>query len=327
MSWIWAVVLTACMLCSPVWSADDDGIRIAPYRDGKDAAISLTFDDGWKQQVENTLAVLQPLGIRGTFFFMPLAMEQNPGSHASWQRARELQEAGHEIGTHAKVKPHLHEVDPETLDRIVNGGHDLIAEKTGVHPVSFARPGGTKVTPAVEKVVRERHAFIRKPNKLGAKVVAYGQTDWRPWREERERAKIEETIAEGGWRIAVIHGIHSGYSSFPERDGFRNICEFIVSQEERLWIAPMGEVGRYVTARDACTLTIAARDARGCTVSLACPDPDAERFAKTLTVIIPAQGDNATAQGADGSQLPVQRRDGEFLVDVPTGGGLVRVSW
>jgi len=40
----------------------------------------------------------------------------------------------------------------------------LIAEKTGIPPVSFALPGGSKAAPEIKAKIYEKPAFIRKPN-------------------------------------------------------------------------------------------------------------------------------------------------------------------
>ena len=325
--------LALCLSASlpPNVEAAAKGPHVARYRHDRDAAFSFTFDDGWKVQVENTLAIIDPLEIKGTFFLMPLAMKKRPQNHPSWERVREIQANGHEIGTHAKVRPRLHESDGETLDRIINGGHDLIAEKTGVPPVSFAKPGGSKFTPKVAEVVYENHAFVRRPNTFAkeAQVVGYGHHKWRPWKEARERRRVEKTIAEHKWRVAYVHAIIKGYAAFPSKDAFRSICTYLKEQarQGRLWIAPMGTVGRYIAARRESDLKVHEFGAGSCRFSLSCPDTKRDLFTEPLTVVVPAQVTDARAETVGGEALPVQIREDSVLVDVLPGSGPVEVKW
>lgn len=298
-----------------------DQPTIEPYRYGKAAALSLTFDDGWRGQVEDTVAVLEPHGLRGTFFVMPLAMEHRPQNHTSWERLAELLAAGHEVGTHATVKPRLHELDAESLAAIVDGGHQLIVDRLGVEPVCFALPGGTRPTEAVLAAVARQHPFLRNPNVFGARVMAYGELGHRPWKGARERAAIERTIADGGWRIAVIHGIHNGYAAFPEDDGFDQLCRFIASQDQ-LWVAPMGEVARYRRAVEVAELSVEAVDARSLRVRLSVPEDQRELLTLPLTLRVPG----GVGASQDGSELTVVPGDDAMLVEVVPDGRAVLIT-
>lgn len=305
-------------------------LRIATYAGNRQAAFSLTFDDGWRGEVEDAVAVLEPLGLKGTFFFMPLAMEKSPQSHASWERANELQAMGHEIGTHATVSPRLHECDAAGLDKIVNGGWQLINDKTGVAPVSFALPGKSHMTDAVKAVIYQKHYFVRRPNTFGklARVMMWGDLSWRQWTVEREQKGIEKTIAAGGWRIATIHGIASGFARFKGgKQEFAQICSWIKDQEERLWIAPMGTVGRYIAARNTCSIDAVKHSAASCSFELSCPADKKELFTQALTVVIPVAADLVRADDANGKALPARVHKQQILVDVVPGSGPVNVAW
>ncbi len=322
-------IVSIAALTLPLESAEME-IRIAKFKGDRGGAFSFTFDDGWAHQVENAVEALDPLDLKGTFFFMPLAMEASPKSHATWKRSRELQANGHEIGTHAKVAPKLHECSAEELENIINKGHALIESKTGHAPISFALPGGSQLTDAVRDVIYQRHAFVRKPNTYPdeAEVVAYGSVGKRKWKSENEQAKIQATIKNGKWRIAVIHAIVKGYAPFPNKAVFRQHCEWIKQQEDDLWIAPMGVVGRYVQARKLAKLQLHTQSKNSCSFTLRVPEELRAQLTEPLTIVVPIEGRVVEAEAkTERATLPVQIKDQHILLDVPVQSGMLTLTW
>lgn len=315
-------------------SKDEKMPTVAPYRGNCRGAVSLTFDDGWRGQVENTIEIIDPLGIRGTFFLIPLQME-NPKvapNKVTWQRVRELMATGHEMGTHGAVREKLHEADDERLDVLVNESWRLIKEHSGVAPVSYARPGGSKFTDRVVAKVREHHWFLRAESQLpNVKQFHYGNNPRRgKWNDEKTRQQIQEHTGSGGWCIATIHAIVAGYMPFDSKDVFRDHCRWLVSQKETIWTAPMGDVGRYVMTRDAAKLKVLQQGDTSVRFTLASDVEPADVLRVPLTVVIPAPGatEARAATGKDGGEaLEATIRDGSILVDVMPDGGETTVTW
>lgn len=292
----------------------------------------MTFDDGFRHQVNNTLEIIEPLGIRGTFFLIPNLME-GPNQRAkmiTYEEAKKLMARGHEVGTHGSIQERLQDASEAEVRENVNGGWKLLKENTGVAPVSYAEPGGSNVVGRFPEVVREHHFFMRSGSRLPrARTIGYGNTDRRTWTDERTRARIEKLIEEGGWGIPVVHAIVEGWSPFKSKDEFRKHCEWIKSREEDLWIAPMGEVGRYVFQREAAKLTIRSRDNHSTVFSLSHSLEPSSVFNMAMTVVIPFQGvSEATAHTLeDGKDLHVITAPDKILVEVPVDGKPVRVQW
>ena len=321
-------VLLLCTLFGASCMSAELDVKIADYKGAKGGAISLTFDDGWRKEVKDALSIIDPLEIKGTFFFMPHAMEKSPKSHATWADAKNMQANGHEIGTHDKVKPRLHELDKKTLSKKVNSAYQLIIDKTGVVPVSFALPGGTKPTDIVKEVVYQKHAFIRKPNTFSdiAEVTAYGNAGRKKWDLQREQGKIEEVIANGKWRVPVIHAIAGGgYAPFPSKQAFKDYCEWLHAQRERIWIAPMGTVARYIKARKTAKIHITKLDKNSVTFSVAVPEELRELCAEALSIIVPIKKAGADISVSGGESY--KATDDAVLVDVIPDGRDVSVSW
>ena len=321
-------LLTSVAIATSLNAADAGEPYIAPYFNDKQAAMSFTFDDGFKGQVDNTLEIIDPLGIRGTFFVIPSRMDQNKGS-INWAQAKAMQATGHEIGTHDAVKPRLHELTQDEVRQKVNGGADLIEQNTGVRSVSFAMPGGSKDTDEVMAVINEQHYFFRNPSYLpNVKRVAYGSEGKRKWEDEKTRKEIEGVIANGQWYIPVVHAIVKGYSPFKSKEEFKTHCEWVVSQEDVLWVAPMGEVGRYVFERDAAQLEIVEKSSDKLAFKLTHTLPDKVVFDHPLTVVIPVAS-VTSAEAMDANRNPVEAsvKDGKVLINAKPNGEVIWVRW
>ncbi len=304
-------------------NAGDSFPLIARFSGNARAAISLTFDDGFRREVADARSVIEPLGIRGTFFVMPLAMESTPGNFVSWDDLKMMQEFGHEVGTHARIRPRLHEVDADTVSGIVNGGWRLIRDHTGIAPVSFAYPGGTdQNAPEVRAIIAENHPFVRERSRS----VGYGSAGRRVWTLERGQARVEKAIEEGEWIIPVIHAIVKGYSPFNSVEEFRTHCEWLVTQKDQLWIAPMGTVARYVEARDQSKIEILHRGDRELRFALE-SELDPALYNQPLTVLLPELPGDAPAATTAAGSLPLRKTPDGFQLELSLGSGPVTLTW
>ncbi len=322
-------ILLTLSLSPVIWSESSKPMTsptLALYPQDRKAALSLTFDDGFLMEVNDTVEILDPLGLKGTFFIIPEGMGEGvEGSEMfiSWERAKKMSDDGHEIGTHGFTKTKLHEASDEQLDQLVNGSRQTIIEKIGVTPISYAAPGGSNAKdPRVNAKVLENHFFLRGGS------LPYGNRPNRPWSDEATRAKLLEATKTGEWHTAVIHSIVGGYTPFDSKDAFREHCEWLKSQDEVLWVAPMGDVGRYVRAREKATLELLANKERSVQIRVTSTAEPKAAFSGPLTVVIPAAGaKTASATTEDGKSLPTKVRADDVLVDVSIDGSPVLVTW
>lgn len=322
-------ILPSLVLLSAVSVAFGDGPHIARYRNDAKAAFSYTFDDCFRHEVQDIVSVIRPLGIRGTFLVMPFEMEKNPTNFITWADMRALRAEGNEIGTHAGGTPKLHEADDAEASRVINGGWERIRDNLGVAPVSFAYPGGSRNDDLrVQAIVAQRHPFVRGQVKGCSKIEGYGSVSGlREWTPEKAQARILEAEKNGEWITAMVHSIINGYSPFKSVEEFRQHCEWLVAQGDALWMAPFGEVSRYVGERDAAELKNVKCGSGTCEFELFCGAQPAELYNEPLTVVIPAAGAvSASAQTASGS-LPAILRNGNILIDVLPSAGTVSVEW
>ncbi|MBL8067414.1 MAG: polysaccharide deacetylase family protein [Armatimonadetes bacterium] len=117
-------------------------------RKGLDRAVALTFDDAFLSMLDNGVPVLQSCGVKATIYAVSEKVGASAdweGCHgeplASWERLREAQSAGMEIGnhtaTHASFKSLDYAAQVEEIKRC-----DSRLREEGLNPLTFCLPYG-----------------------------------------------------------------------------------------------------------------------------------------------------------------------------------------
>ena len=101
-------------------------------------AIALTFDDGPSESTPEILDVLARHGAVATFFQCGANVERLPAI------AREVREAGHEIGNHSHTHPLLCFRSPAFIEGELRRAQEAIARHTGATPEWFRAPFGAR---------------------------------------------------------------------------------------------------------------------------------------------------------------------------------------
>jgi peptidoglycan/xylan/chitin deacetylase (PgdA/CDA1 family) len=107
--------------------------------------IILSFDDGWKSQIEYALPVLQKHRAKAVFYVFTNPIDHRNPRWMSWDDVRALDHAGFEIGSHTLTHPYLTRIaGDDELDRELVMSKRRLEEELG-HPVpAFAYPFGAK---------------------------------------------------------------------------------------------------------------------------------------------------------------------------------------
>jgi peptidoglycan/xylan/chitin deacetylase (PgdA/CDA1 family) len=151
------------------------GVRFTPrlVGVGRRGHVALTFDDG--PDLESTpefLAVLDELGWRATFFMLGEMARRAPNV------ARDVADAGHEIGVHGDVHGNMLRRTPRAAADDIARAYDTIADLTGVVPRWFRPPFGIS-----------SYASLRAARRFGMTTVLW--TTWgRDWRREATPASV-----------------------------------------------------------------------------------------------------------------------------------------
>jgi peptidoglycan/xylan/chitin deacetylase (PgdA/CDA1 family) len=103
--------------------------------------VVLTFDDGWENQYEYALPLLETFGVTATFFIFTNA----PGhTHfMTWEQVKDLDARGMTIGAHTKTHPYLPNItDPARLRDEIVGSKNVLERVLGKEVRFFAYPFG-----------------------------------------------------------------------------------------------------------------------------------------------------------------------------------------
>lgn len=130
-----------------------------------DQLFVLTFDDGYRDVYTNGFPVLKERGLPFTLYLATESIESGvpltPGGHAeplTWDQIGEMYDTGlATIGAHTHRHVDLRHAADRSIAEELDTSDDLILDRLGVQPTTFAYPWGYW-SPAADSHVRERYS-------------------------------------------------------------------------------------------------------------------------------------------------------------------------
>jgi len=242
---------------------------------GAKAALSFTLDEGLAEPYNLLMPQVEAQGWKMSFF----VYTQQADQEKAWNLIIQAHKNGHEVANHTFSHPDLTKLSAAQIDNELKLGNDALKKHLGAGAAlqSFAYPY-EETNSNVWKVVQMYHRYARggdggkpvPPNPLelnDAKNPNWGDlaakantsdiplANWNSW--------IDTTVKSGKWFIEEWHGVCNNAKTVcggwkPRTiDEFRKHFAHIKSFGSDLWVAPMGQVGRYIEEREnAPTFTI-----------------------------------------------------------------------
>ena len=288
-------------------SAQPLTVRVAPYYQGRNAALSLTFDDGLQEHFTLLRPELNRRGLRATFAIvgskvggvMHSSQDTTTGVGGTpcmtWEMGRQLGYEGHGIGSHGWEHKNVTKLSAERLRHEVQLNDSIIREQTGRFPMCYFYPGNQKDAAAVAFCERDRVGSRTFQTSIGSKR----DTAWlRKW--------LDGLLSRGEWGVGMTHGITTGYDHFADAQTLWRFLDDVAARQDSLWVAPFGEVSAYVSERDNIELRVSRKDdyVEVCPVSTL----RADNYQQPLTLIV--AGSSVRSARQNGHRLHVYRKNG-----------------
>ena len=240
------IALSSSVACTVV-----DDARITAFRDGRRAAVSLTFDDGILDHYTMVAPNLDSLGLRGTFWVNGHSIEQGEVNYAprlTWQMCREMSDRGHEISNHSWSHPNLTNLSEEQLREEVRRNDDAIEAATGKRPITFCYPYNAQ-NELVARVCHEGRIGTRDFQEAQGQVNS-GSTP------ESLRTWLDRVIAAGEWGVTMTHGIHHGWDQWEDENVLWDFYKELAGRRDEVWIDTFAAVCAYVQEREHTTIVV-----------------------------------------------------------------------
>lgn len=233
------------------------------WPDGKQMAISLTFDDARPSQVDAGTELLNQYGVKATFVVVPSSVEKRLDG---WKKAVA---DGHEIGNHTLYHPcsgnfpwsrqtALENYTLKQMKKELTDANKRIEELLGTKPTVFAYPCGAtfvgrgKNTKSYVPLIAELFIAGRGWLDEGPNDPAFCdfaqltgmEMDGKDFDQILPLLKNAKNT--GAWLVLAGHEMGESGSQTTRLSMLKKLIEYAQDPANGIWIAPMGTVAKYV---------------------------------------------------------------------------------
>jgi peptidoglycan/xylan/chitin deacetylase (PgdA/CDA1 family) len=244
------------------------GYEIGRWRGFKKAAFTISFDDNYRYQVVYATPIINAHNYKATYFLVTNRIGK--GWAPGWDTVNMLASEGHEIASHSKNHAdfvHLSN-DPSCADSMrheFRDSRDSINARVPVQKCeTFAWPGG-EVDDSAINVGKKYYMACRGsidryeyPDPANPYNI-YSQHIYSDTPLAAVNGYIDTIKMLDGWLVERWHGFRvehdtNGYEPVPISE-FQDHMDYVSQNEDSLWIAPLGQVMKYIRERDTSILS------------------------------------------------------------------------
>ncbi len=258
---LFLIILSVFLSSDILFAQQSESIFFWP--EGKQIAISLSFDDARASQVDVGTALLNKYGVKGTFYVVPNSVKQRL---EGWKKAVE---SGHEIGNHSFNHPCTGNFPWSRQKAIENYSlkqmrselilaNKAIKELLGVEAEVFAYPCGqtyigrgsdTKsYVPVVSKLFLSGRGWLDEgpnaPQFCDLAQLTGMEMDGKDFNQILPL--IENAKKSGAWLVLAGHEMGTSGNQTTRLSMLEKLIEYSQDPKNGIWIAPVGTVAKYI---------------------------------------------------------------------------------
>ncbi|MEM9673978.1 MAG: polysaccharide deacetylase family protein [Bacteroidota bacterium] len=233
------------------------------WPEGKQVAVSLSFDDARPSQVDVGTPLFDRYGVKATFYLVPSGVERR------LEKWKEAAQAGHEMGNHSVNHPcsgnftwardkAIEEYSLAQMRQELTQASEQIETLLGVKPTEFAYPCGQtyvgrgETTQSYVPVIAELFSTGRgwldeAPNDPA--FCDMTQLMGMPMDEldfPAVKAIIESAKQNGHWVVLAGHDIGDSGRQITRAVMLEQLMKYAQDPVNGVWIAPVGTVASYI---------------------------------------------------------------------------------
>jgi peptidoglycan-N-acetylglucosamine deacetylase len=350
MRWLMALAVAAVVARGGYAQSEAPKVTIARWSGDRMAAISLTFDDAMKTQLENVAPILKKHHLNATFFVVT-------GKDEWSQRKKEWQTLageGNEIANHTvnhpcllkEITPHSQEYTPERMEAEVRDAAAEITKSvvsqrglTFAYPcgnMSFGTPGEQARNQALFMTYVSLYSFAARgygapgtqdPDNMNLLTITdLGMTEGKDFVELLEMA--EPGVRGRNWGVFTFHGVGGEWLSV-DTSVLEELAGYL-EQHSEIWTATFGDAVRYIEERQAASVETDKSGENSMDVRLSWPlDRKVYDLPLTLRVELPSswkQVNAATNGKALATTIKTGAKSAVALIEVAPGTETVRLT-
>jgi hypothetical protein len=276
---------------------------ICKWKDNKKAAWTRSIDDNVAGQVDWVMSVVNPRGIKVTWFIMTGIIDAGTnlyfGDWPMWQgyaAAYDFGPGGHEIGAHSVDHPCNNPcVYPADYIRAQLADNKARIEQqlpSNGKCLTIAYPCYCDGSDTMRRMARDY--FIAGRGTTGDACCYQGTASpsdmYALFVGSESSGAVDEIIAAGGWRNSYSHAI-------DDQPAFVTFCDYLYSKRDVLWTGAERDVAQYILERNAAAVQVVSASSSQIVLNLTHALDTAVcnfTFPLTLKTEVPAAWDSVT---------------------------------